>query len=164
MSDNSAPKASTRWWLTTDSVDIEIAATPERVFALISALPRMGEWSPECQRVEWLDGAAGPVVGARFIGHNRDFGGLMRWSRRGTVRVADDGSEFSFSTEEGGREGTVWRYRLEATDGGVRVTESYTVEWIPLWARIVDVPTNRAASLRRGMRHTLQQLKSAAEA
>lgn len=164
MSDTGTSKASTRWWLTTDSVEVEIAATPDRVYALISDLPRMGEWSPECRRVEWLDGAAGPAVGARFIGHNRDLGGLLRWSRSGTVRVADHGSEFSFSTEEGGREGTTWRYRLEPTDGGVRVIESYTVEWIPAWARLVDVPTNRAASLRRGMRHTLLQLKSAAEA
>ena len=52
-------------------------------------------------------------------------------------------------TEEGGRESTEWRYRLEPVDGGVRVTESYVVWSIPTWARIVDVPTNRAASCAR---------------
>ena len=30
-------------------------------------------------------------------------------------------------TEEGGRESTEWRYRLEPLEGGTRVTESYTV-------------------------------------
>ena len=49
-------------------------------------------------------------------------------------------------------------------EGGTRVTESYTVRWIPTWARIVDVPTNRAGELREAMRHTLERLKGAAEA
>ena len=57
--------------------------------------------------------------------------------------VADPGREFAFVTEEGGHESTVWRYRFEPVDGGTRVTESYEVKWIPAWARIVDVPTNR---------------------
>ena len=47
---------------------------------------------------------------------------------------------------------------------GTRVTESYEVRWIPTWARIVDVPTNRVRELRDGMQHTLEQLKRAAEA
>ncbi len=159
-----ATRTSTRWWLRTDSVTTDIAAPAERIYELVSDLPRMGEWSPECCRVEWIEGSTGPAVGSRFVGHNRDFGGLMRWSRRGTVRAAEAGADFSFATEEGGREGTVWRYHLEAIEGGTRVTESYEVEWIPAWARIVDVPTNRAGSLRRRMGETLDRLKAAAEA
>ena len=88
----------------------------------------------------------------------------MKWSRRGRVLTADPGREFAFVTEEGGRESTEWRYRLEPVEGGTRVTESYTVRWIPTWARIVDVPTNRARELREAMQHTLEQLKAAAEA
>ena len=77
--------------------------------------------------------------------------------------TADPGREFAFATEEGGREGVEWRYRLEPTEAGTRVTESYAVSWIPTWARIVDVPTNRVRELRDGMRHTLEQLKRVAE-
>jgi hypothetical protein len=154
-----------RWWLTQDSDVIVIDTTPERVYDLVAELPRMGEWSPECQRVEWLDGATGPAVGATFVGHNRGGPrGLMKWSRRGRVVVADPGREFAFVTEEGGRESTQWRYVFEPVDGGTRVTESYDVKWIPTWARIVDVPTNRHRELREAMRHTLERLKSAAEA
>lgn len=69
-----------------------------------------------------------------------------------------------FITEEGGRESTLWRYRFEPVEGGTRVTESYEVRWIPAWARIVDVPTNRHRELREAMGHTLEQLKAAAEA
>jgi hypothetical protein len=57
----------------------------------------------------------------------------------------------------------VWRYELDAVDGGTRVRESYRVDWIPAWARIVDVPTNRARELARSMQHTLSSLKAAAE-
>ena len=55
----------------------------------------------------------------------------------------------------------VWRYRLESVDSGTCVTESYEVRWIPVWARIVDVPGNRHRELQEAMRHTLQQLKTA---
>ena len=77
--------------------------------------------------------------------------------------AADPAREFAFATEEGGREGVEWRYRLEPSGAGTVVTESYVVSWIPAWARIVDVPTNRVRELRDGMRHTLEQLKRVAE-
>jgi hypothetical protein len=87
----------------------------------------------------------------------------MKWSRHGRVLAADRGREFTFVTEEGGKESTVWSYRLEPTAGGTRVTESYEVRWIPTWARIVDVPTNRHRELHQAMAHTLARLKSFAE-
>ena len=158
------PASTGRWWLTSDSQQIVINADPERIYGLISDLPRMGEWSPECERVEWTDGSTTAAVGARFTGHNR--GGpfrLMRWSRRGRVLAADPGREFAFVAEEGGRESTVWRYRFEPVAGGTRVTESYQVRWIPAWARIIDVPTNRHRELREAMKHTLRRLQGAAE-
>jgi len=156
---------SSRWWLTEDSAETIVDAAPERLYDLVADLPRMGEWSPECQRVEWEDGVKGPAVGATFVGHNKGGPrGLMKWSRRGRVLVAQPGREFSFITEEGGREGTVWHYRFEPIDGGTRVTESYEVKWIPTWARIVDIPTNRAREISEGMQHTLTRLKATAEA
>jgi uncharacterized protein YndB with AHSA1/START domain len=157
-------ETSTRWWLTQDSTETVIDAPPEHIYALVADMPRMGEWSPECQRLEWLEGSTGPTVGARFVGHNE--GGpanLMKWSRKGRVLAADPGRVFAFVTEEGGRESTEWYYRFEPTEVGTRVVESYVVRWIPLWARFVDIPTNRARDLREGMDHTLGQLKKAAE-
>jgi len=154
-----------RWWLTQGSEQIVMNAPPEHVYDMVANLPRMGDWSPECQRVEWEDGATGPAEGAKFVGHNR--GGprqLFRWSRHGRVLSADRGREFTFATEEGGRESTQWRYGFEPVEGGTQVTESYEVKWIPAWARIIDVPTNRHRELQDAMRHTLARLKTAAEA
>jgi hypothetical protein len=155
---------SSRWFLRGDHKSVVIDAPADAIYDLVAELTRMGDWSPECAAVEWEGGATGPAVGARFVGHNQGGPfGLMRWSRHGRVLTAERGREFGFATEEGGREGTVWRYRFAPVDGGTRVTESYHVDWIPLWARILDVPTNRAKELREGMRHTLGQLKAAAE-
>ena len=153
-----------RWWLTTDSRQVEVASDPEVLYDMVADLPRMGEWSPEVERLEWTQGASGPEEGARFVGHNRGGPkGLMRWSRHGRVLAATPGREFAFVTEEGGRESTEWRYRFEPVAGGTRVTESYAVHWIPTWARILDVPTNRHRELQLAMEHTLHQLKMAAE-
>jgi uncharacterized protein YndB with AHSA1/START domain len=164
MSRETSSNRSSRWWLRHDSCAVVIEAAPERVYELVADMPRMGEWSPECQRVEWLEGSDGPAEGARFIGHNRGGpGGVLKWSRRGRVLAAEPGREFAFATEEGGKEGVVWRYRFERIEGGTRVTESYEIGTIPTWARIVDVPTNRCRELHAAMEHTLRQLKSAAE-
>lgn len=48
------------------SVTQEIAAAPERIWALVTDLPRMNEWSPENNGGEWSEGATGPALGARF--------------------------------------------------------------------------------------------------
>jgi len=153
-----------RWWLTEDSVELMIDAPADRLYELVADLQRMGEWSPECQRVEWTKGSNGPAEGATFVGHNRGGPkGLMKWSRHGRVLTADPGREFTFVTEEGDRESTLWRYRFEPVKGGTQVTESYEVKWIPTWARMLDVPTNRHRELREAMRHTLAQLKAAGE-
>lgn len=141
---------------------VEIAATPDQVYAVVSDLTRMGEFSPECRSVEWLGGATGPVPGARFVGRNQ--GGPVRWSRRGRVVSADKGREFSFVTEEAGRDSTLWTYRLAPAGAGTAVTESYEVRWIPWWMHLVDAITFRRQQLTRNMARTLERLKACIEA
>lgn len=158
------PPKNQRWWLTTDGLSVVVDAPAEQIYDLVADMPRMGEWSNECARVEWTDGATGAEPNATFIGHNQTGPrGMIRWSRRGRVLTAERGREFAFATEEGGREGVIWRYRFERRGDGTTVTESYEVHKIPTWARIMDVPTNRHAALMKSMQHTLEQLKTAAE-
>ena len=165
MTQDPSSNRSSRWWLRWDACSVVIEAPAERLYGMVADLPRMGEWSPETRTVEWLEGSSGPAEDARFVGHNQGGPrGLLKWSRRGRVLTADPGREFAFATEEGGKEGVVWRYRFEPVDGGTRVTESYEVHRIPAWARILDVPTNRVRELREGLQRTLDQLKLVAEA
>lgn len=155
-----------RWWLTTDSVELEIAADAGVLYEMVSDLPRIGEWSPECESVEWEGDVTVPVENSTFVGHNAvGPGRRIRYSRHGRVLVADPGREFAFITDEGGRESTEWCYRFEPLAGGrTRVAESYNVRWIPKWARILDIPLNRHKELLAGMRTTLERLRAAAEA
>jgi hypothetical protein len=154
-----------RWWLTEDSVSLDIDADAETLYAMVSDLPRIGSWSPECEGVDWEGDVTTPVEGTTFVGHNAvGPGRRIRYSRHGSVLEADPGRAFSFITDEGGRPSTVWRYTFEPLGKGrTRVTEGYEVRWIPTWARILDVPTNRHKELLRGMLTTLERLKAEAE-
>jgi uncharacterized protein YndB with AHSA1/START domain len=48
------------------SVERTIAASPDALWKMVSDVTRMGEWSPENTGGEWLKGATGPAVGAKF--------------------------------------------------------------------------------------------------
>lgn len=159
-----APK-NQRFWLTSDSVSLEMEADAHKLYEMVSDLPRIGEWSPECATVEWEGEVVEPVVGTEFVGHNAvGPGRRIKYQRHGTVLTAEPGRAFSFITDEGGRPSTAWHYTFEpVANGRTRVTEGYEVRWIPTWARILDVPTNRHKQLVRGMQTTLQNLKATAE-
>ena len=43
------------------SVSVDVAASPDVVWGLVSDLARMGDWSPECTGVRWAGAAPGPT-------------------------------------------------------------------------------------------------------
>jgi uncharacterized protein YndB with AHSA1/START domain len=139
---------------------IQINAPAERVYELVSDVTRMGDWSPEATGGEWLDGATGPAVGARFRGSNRR--GWMRWATKPKVATAEPGREFAFDTGT-----TVWRYRMTpAAGGGCEVTESFeSIDNILTTALTLPMggPGRRKAEMVKGMETTLRNLKTAAE-
>lgn len=151
--------------LWSDEASVEVAAPPERVWALVSDVTRMGEWSPACHACEWLGEVQAPHVGARFVGHNKLNG--ARWSRECVVTAAEPGREFAFTTTFGGDEQTKWRYTFEPTSSGTRVVERYEVASLPTWIKLIRlVPGMPKKSLRDGQRSmtvTLERLKAAAE-
>ena len=56
-----------------DEVTVHIDAPIEEVWALVSDVTRIGEFSPETFEAEWLDGATGPAArsAGRVRGHGR---------------------------------------------------------------------------------------------
>ena len=106
-----APK-NQRFWLTTDEVSTVIDAPAELLYDMVAELPRMGEWSRECSAVEWIEGSTGPAVGARFVGHNHTGPAGHQVVVAGHRARRRARSRVPFATEEGGVEGTTWRYRL----------------------------------------------------
>ena len=151
-----------------DEVSTVVAASPEKVYALVADVTRMPEFSPEVTSVRWLDGATGPVAGARFEAVNTAASGKS-WKNRPVVTVADPGREFAFTRTETAAGTIAWRYRFEPVDGGTRIVESYEVER-PVsrlgWLVIEKVfrGGDRREALRAGMRTTLERLRVAAEA
>ena len=152
---------------TTSQVREQMDASPEVVYDLVADVTRMGEWSPECVGCDWIDGASGPVPGARFRGRNRHR--LARWSTKPRVVTANRPGEFSFVAGDAiGRDLTLWTYRIAAMDSGIEVTESFEllrdIPWyIRCWRRAFMGVTDRKADLEANMRRTLLNLKVAAE-
>jgi Polyketide cyclase / dehydrase and lipid transport len=147
---------------TTGEARIEIDAAPLTVYELVSDVTRMGAWSPECYRCEWLQGATKAVPGARFRGHNRL--GKIRWHTDAIIYVAQPGKEFAFMTlHKNGREETFWRYRFRQLSTGAEVVETYRFLWCPIANRIAELPIPRDKQLRRGIHETLNRIKTAAE-
>ena len=151
-----------------DTVEIVVAAPPERVYDLVADVTRTPELSPEIVSVRWLGGATGPAVGARFEAVNTTRGG-KRWRNRPVVTAADRGREFAFARTEPFAGTVAWRYRFEPVEGGTRVVESYEVQrpvtrvgWFVI-ERIFRAG-DRREELRAGMRTTLERLRALAEA
>lgn len=146
-----------------ESVTREMAAPADRVYALVSDLPRMGEWSNENVGGTWTAGATGPAPGARFTGSNRN--GLRRWQTSVTVVDAIPGERFAFDVSVLGIPISRWEYAFEPTDHGCRVTESWTDRrpgYFKPIARIATGVADRAEHTRAGMALTLERLAAAA--
>ena len=98
-------------------VDTHINAPPSRVWELIGDPTRMGDWSPECKRVNWTRRATRPELGARFKGHNRN--GWHRWSTTGTLVAYEPGREVAWEVSFGPLAVARWGYRLEPDGTGL---------------------------------------------
>ena len=151
---------------TRGEASVRVEAPPEKVYGVVSDVTRMGEWSPETTSAEWVGGATGPAVGAKFKGRNRN--GLARWSTTPRVVAAEPGREFAFTTSWLGKDMTLWTYRMEPEGAGSRVTESFEM--------LIDVPwyftaserwlmgvKDRKADLEANMAKTLERLKGVVE-
>jgi hypothetical protein len=143
---------------------VDIDAAPERVFALISDLPRMGELSPENTGGRWLAGAAGPAVGVRFRGSNRN--GWRRWSTVVRVDTHEPPSRFAFDVDSVGLAVSRWTYDVAPRPGGCTVTESWTDRRGPALVVIGLLASgvrDRSGFTAQSIEKTLAALKARAE-
>ena len=143
--------------------DVTINAAPEKVYALITDLPTLASLGEEIAAMEWRKGHA-VAPGAVFKGHNRS--GSKKWTTTCTVTEAQPGRAFAFDVRHTVLPIAHWRYVIEPTDGGCRVTER-TWDRRPAWfAKVAGVATgvhDRTAANEEHIRATLQRLKEKAE-
>lgn len=150
---------------------VHMDASPDDVWALVADVTRIGEYSPETFEAEWLDGATGPAVGARFRGHVKRNGiGPIYWSPC-RVTVCEPGREFAFAVENNGRALSTWGYRLAPAastsgeeGGGTDVTEYFELAGLlPLRIYWALLGWRRGKTNREGMRTTLERMKQQLE-
>src|ERR1700683_5528895 len=85
----------------------DITAPTENVWALVTDLPRMGEWSPENAGGQWVKGATGPALGSVFQGTNKN--GIRRWTTNVTITACDPNKLFEFAVTTGPLAVATWR-------------------------------------------------------
>ena len=143
-----------------DSVTVHIDAPPDQVWALVSDVTKIGRYSPETFEAEWLEGATGPAVGARFRGHvKRNGRGPTYWTAA-TVTVCEPNREFAFGVGAPGKVLNTWRYVLEPSGDGTDVTESFQLTpKLPLRIYWALLGWARGKTNRRGMQTTFERMK-----
>lgn len=142
----------------------EIAAPPDEVYAAISDVTRMGEWSEECHACEWHEGYDGPAIGATFDGHNRH--GEHEWTSQGKVTEAVPGRAFTFEVSMMDFHYATWGYRIEPTDTGSLVTEwcdDLRPESVLELSKELSGVDDRTARNRETISRTLERLAAALE-
>lgn len=142
----------------------EIKASPESVYAAISDVTRMGEWSEECYACAWHQGFDGPTVGASFDGHNRN--GDRTWITQGKVIEADPGRAFAFECSMMDFHYSTWGYRIDPTEAGCQVTEwneDLRPESALEFSKQVSGIDDRTDRNRQTMGETLERLAAALE-
>jgi uncharacterized protein YndB with AHSA1/START domain len=148
------------------SVTVRMAASPERVWSLVSDVTNIGRFSPETFKAEWLDGKTGPAVGVRFRGHVRRNGKawLVYWTKC-RITACDPGRDFAFDViGPGGKTSVNWSYHFDPVGDATEVTESFqlgTSLALRLYAAIAG--KSRTQTNVHNMRATLERMKQVAE-
>ncbi|GLW09714.1 hypothetical protein Misp01_48430 [Microtetraspora sp. NBRC 13810] len=109
------------------AVVLTVPVPRERMWDLVTAVDRIGEWSPEATGGAWCDGA-GAAPGARFTCRNRFADGFESMVTC-VVTAAERPGVFAWTVlDHAGLVGSAWRYELTDGDepGSTRVGHSFT--------------------------------------
>ncbi|THV09172.1 SRPBCC family protein [Nocardioides caeni] len=149
-------------------VSVHMKAPVEEVWALVSDVTRIGEFSPETFEATWTHGATGPAQGARFKGHVKRNGvGPTYWTPCTVTKCVEPGNNeavFEFSVGLDANPINTWGYRMHAENGGTRVTEYFRLT--PAWyirGYWLLMGRLRSKTNERGMRATLEAMKAVLE-
>ena len=140
---------------------VDINAPVSKVWALVSDLSRMPQWSPQCRMMK----ALGPLrQGTRTFNINRRK--KLFWPTTCTFTEVIPEKKLAFRVNTNG---TIWTYELEPTDLGTRVVETRHAENgvnaisnLTVNALLGGVPTFER-ELVEGMNTSLARIKAAAE-
>lgn len=142
---------------------IDVTASPAEVWALVSDLKRMGEWSPQCHRMIIRGGEV--ELGTKTININHE--GPLWWPTRSQVIEYVPNKRISFKIIENW---TIWTYELEEISTGTRIVQTrHAPRGTSGLSRFLVKSFMKGqerfeSNLERGMSKTLSRIKAELEA
>ena len=155
----------------TVQAEVVVLAPPEALWPLVSDIQLPARFSSEFAGAEWLDGASGPSLGARFVGHNAH-PAAGQWDTVSTISALEPGRLFEWSVGDPDEPSSMWRFTLRPEGATTRV-----IQWMRMGparsginVAIDAMPDKEDRILRRrlsehkaNMEATLQGIKQLAE-
>lgn len=141
---------------------VEIKAEPAQVWALVTDIPRMAQWSPQVVRSKVKGGEV--KQGVKFSNLNRR--GPLFWPTNGKVVRCEPHRDFAFRIAENK---TIWSFELEPTATGTKVIQRReTPEGIAAVSKamtkvLLGGQAKFTSELNDGMKQTLDRIKSEVE-
>ncbi len=142
---------------------VQIDAPPVKVWALVSDLPRLAEWSPQVVSSKVRDGGS-MREGARLRNLNRR--GLLIWPTNSKVLTFEPHRLIAFVVTDNQ---AVWSFEIEPTATGSRLTHRRETPRglskisLFLTEKVLGGQERFTAELERGMAQTVARVKAEAE-
>jgi hypothetical protein len=142
------------------STTVQIGASPDEVWRVVSDLGRMPEFSPELRKAFVI---GKPGLGANIVGINRRK--AMVWPTTSRVVRWEPGRAVAWKTRESG---ATWVYELEPTPSGTAVTGRRVLPRFTIGTSLLGPFIGGAqghdAELAEGIRGTLERIRATVEA
>ena len=150
---------------------MQIEAPVARVWQLIADVDLPGRFSEEFDGAEWLDGADGPAVGARFKGRNHH-PAIGEWETVSFITECEEERVLAWAVNDRDNPASYWRFELAPDGARTRLRQrgrlgpgpsgtSYEIHLNPDdEERIVE---RRLAEHRANMQRTVEGIKRLAE-
>ncbi len=141
------------------AVALTVAIPRERMWDLVTAVGRIGEWSPEATGGSWCDEARDPAPGARFLGRNRYPDGCES-TVTCMVIEAQRPAIFAWTVlDDAGLVGSTWRYELrEGSEPGSTIVHHSFIHGPGADLRALN---SRLVTLCRNMATTIVSMATA---
>jgi hypothetical protein len=99
-----------------------IDAEPAVVWALVCDIELPARFSAEFRSAEWLDGAPGPRLGARFVGRNQH-PAIGEWETTSTIYEFEPERRFGWAVGDPAYPSARWQLILVPEGNGTRLTQ-----------------------------------------
>ena len=154
------------------TVEIDIAALPERIWEFASDINISARFSNEFQGADWID-SDGPREGASFRGRNERADANRVWETTSYVVACEPPRVFAWNVNDRDRPSAQWRFELERIPSGTRLRQRLIIgPSLSATGRAMEANPDRALQIladrreqhRGNMTLNLQGIKRLAEA